>query len=126
MAEEIHLQGLLIPRDWHSNGRVKSLVLATDDEQEIIISTPLKGEMIQHLRQRRGVGQPSKHPQTDLAQLDHPADGVLVGEHLVGNRPADDNYLGRIPGIEISDAAATEQRDADGLEIARRDHPGQA
>jgi len=52
MAEEIHLQGLLIPRDWHSNGRVKSLVLATDDEQEIIISTPLKGEMIQHLRQR--------------------------------------------------------------------------
>ena len=52
MAEEIHLQGLLIPRDWHSNGRVKAFALATDDEQEIVINTPLPSDMIRHIRQR--------------------------------------------------------------------------
>ena len=52
MDEEIHLQGLLIPKDWHSNGCVKALALATDDEKEVMISTPLQGDMIRHLRQR--------------------------------------------------------------------------
>jgi hypothetical protein len=52
MMEETYLEGLLIPKDWHSNGRVKSLALATDDEQEIAIGKPLHRGMIKHMRQR--------------------------------------------------------------------------
>lgn len=52
MVHEIHLRGLLIPVDWHANGRVKTVALATSDEQEIAIGGPLLGHILCHLRQR--------------------------------------------------------------------------
>jgi hypothetical protein len=52
MGREICLEGLLIPKDWYHNGRVKSVVLATDDEKEIHIRNPLQQHIIHHLRQR--------------------------------------------------------------------------
>ncbi len=52
MEEEICLQGLLIPMDWHGNGRVKTVALATDDEREIFIRNPLDEWITRHLRQR--------------------------------------------------------------------------
>ncbi|MDJ0857328.1 MAG: hypothetical protein QNI88_19125 [Desulfobacterales bacterium] len=52
MEEEICLQGLLIPMDWHGNGRVKTVALATDDEREIFIRNPLDQRIMSHLRER--------------------------------------------------------------------------
>lgn len=52
MEKEICLQGLLIPMDWHGNGRVKRVALATDDEREIHIRNPLDHRILHHLRQR--------------------------------------------------------------------------
>ena len=52
MEEEICLRGLLIPMDWHGNGRVKTVALATDDEREIFIRNPRHLHVIHHLRQR--------------------------------------------------------------------------
>jgi hypothetical protein len=52
VEEEICLIGLLIPMDWHSNGRVKSVALATDDEREIYIRNPRHLHILPHLRQR--------------------------------------------------------------------------
>jgi hypothetical protein len=52
MGQEVCLKGLLIPKDWYHNGRVKSVVLATDDEQEICIRNPLPKQLIHHLRER--------------------------------------------------------------------------
>ncbi|MGD9249841.1 MAG: hypothetical protein PVG19_01385 [Desulfobacterales bacterium] len=52
MVEEVRLNGLLIPNDWHANGRVKSLTLATDDEKEITLSGLPSRLMKLHLRQR--------------------------------------------------------------------------
>ena len=52
MEKEICLQGLLIPMDWHRNGRIKTVALATDDEREIVIRNPLDQWIMSHLRQR--------------------------------------------------------------------------
>jgi hypothetical protein len=52
MAQEIHLRGLLIPKDWYSNGKIKTLALATDDEKEISIGNPAHHHIMRHLRQR--------------------------------------------------------------------------
>jgi hypothetical protein len=52
MSREIYLTGLLIPVDWHVNGSVKAVALATDDEKEISIGGPLQEYIIHHLRQQ--------------------------------------------------------------------------
>jgi len=52
MDREIYLTGLLIPVDWHGNGRVKAVALATDDEREISIGGPLQAHIVHHLRQQ--------------------------------------------------------------------------
>lgn len=52
MAQEVCLRGLIIPKEWHRNGRVKSLALATNDEKEISISNPMQIRIIRHLRQQ--------------------------------------------------------------------------
>lgn len=52
MDQEIHLTGLLIPVDWHGNGRVKAVALATADEQEIAVGGPLLQHILNHLRER--------------------------------------------------------------------------
>jgi hypothetical protein len=50
MQHEICLRGLLIPKDWHGNGRVKIVALATDDEREITLRNPPRKNIIHHLR----------------------------------------------------------------------------
>ncbi len=65
MKEVICLKGLLIPMDWHRNGRVKTVVLATYDENEIFIHNPTQNHIIAHLRQRVelwGTFDDSQHP----------------------------------------------------------------
>lgn len=52
MDQEIYLTGLLIPVDWYSNGSVKAVALATDDESEISIGGPLRSHMARYLRQQ--------------------------------------------------------------------------
>jgi hypothetical protein len=52
MGREIYLTGLLIPVDWHGNGSVKAVALATDDEKEISIGGPLQEHIVHHLRQQ--------------------------------------------------------------------------
>lgn len=50
MAQEVCLKGLLIPKDWHHNGRVKAVALATDDEKEIFIRIPPRKQITHYLR----------------------------------------------------------------------------